>query len=67
MDKPAITSAPRHTTHEQARDIRARAWSFAFDCFNRRKGQGGSQATAPEDAKVRSKHDSRADKAIIPE
>ena len=52
---------------EQVRDARAHAWAYVFECFHHREGQEGGHATAPEDAKVRSKHDSRADKAIIPE
>jgi hypothetical protein len=38
-------------TSEQARDFRARAWSYVFECFNRRNGQEGGPATAPEDAR----------------
>ena len=31
-----------HIPQEQARDIRARAWTFVFDCFRERKA-----ATSP--------------------
>jgi hypothetical protein len=48
---------------EYPRDARARAWAFVFDCHRRRKDEGGT-ATAPEDAKGRSKHDSRAGNSI---
>ena len=38
-------------SQEQARDARARAWLYAFDCFNRRDGKEGGLATATDDAK----------------
>jgi hypothetical protein len=34
---------------EQARNARARAWSFIFDSFNRREGEEGGPATALKD------------------
>ncbi len=33
---------------EQARNARARAWAYVFDCFHRRNGkEGGPAITAP--------------------
>jgi hypothetical protein len=50
-------------TSEQVRDVRARAWSYVFECFNRRNGQEGGPATAPDDG-TKVKEDSA--NAIIP-
>jgi hypothetical protein len=49
---------------QQARDARARMWAYAFDCFNRRNGNVGGPAAAPDSAKGGSS-DSSA-KASIP-
>jgi hypothetical protein len=51
-DTPRIAVRPLpSTTAEQACDVRAGAWAFVFECFNRRNGQEGGPATAPDDAK----------------
>jgi hypothetical protein len=38
-------------TPEQTRDARARAWLYAFDCFNRRDGKEDGPAIARENAR----------------
>jgi hypothetical protein len=56
MRSPAVSYAPRsNATPDQARDVRARAWTFAFECYAKKEG---SRPGAPDDAKG-SKHDSR--------
>ncbi len=38
-------------TQQQARDARARAWAYIFECFHRHEGEGnGSTIAAPDDA-----------------
>jgi hypothetical protein len=54
------------TVIEQARDARARAWAYVFECFNRRVNQEGSPTLATlEDTRGDSKYDSRT-KPTIP-
>jgi hypothetical protein len=53
-------------SQEQARDARARAWAFVFQCWQE-KQEGGRDLTTLTDTRGDSKHVSRADKAIIPE
>ena len=36
---------------EQARDARALAWAYAFQCFHSRVDEEGGPYTAPDDAK----------------
>lgn len=50
---PEIVCTPAPgITPEKARDARARAWAYVFDCFNRRNGkEGGPAKTAPDAAK----------------
>jgi hypothetical protein len=42
---------PTGVSSERARDARARAWTYVFECFNRRNGKEGGPATAPDDPK----------------
>jgi hypothetical protein len=51
-DAPRIVLRPNpNITTEQARDARANAWRFAFECLNRRAEQEGGPPTAPDSAK----------------
>jgi hypothetical protein len=52
VSNPRIVLNPREgLTPEQARDARARAWAYVFDCFNRRREQeGGAAISATDDA-----------------
>ena len=52
-------------TSEQARDVRARAWSYVFECFNHHTKKKAAPAGGPDDAKERSEDDSSA-KTRIP-
>jgi len=63
VPEPAITYAPRpDTTPDQARDIRAWAWAFVFDC-HAKKNAAGMTSTNGDDAKKGSlKHEVRATK-----
>jgi hypothetical protein len=36
---------------EQARDVRARAWSYVFECFNRHTKKKAAPASGRDDAK----------------
>ena len=38
-------------TPEQARDIRARAWAYAFECFNCRNGKEAARPGGPDDVR----------------
>ena len=38
-------------TSEQARDVRARAWSYVFECFNRHTKKKAAPASGRDDAK----------------
>ena len=50
MDSARVGSGPHPSiTPEQARDIRARAWSFAFRCWQEKKEATG--AVGPDNAK----------------
>ena len=49
-------------TSEQARDARARAWRYIFDCYERKIAAGAS--ASGEDAEGGSKHDSSARPSI---
>jgi hypothetical protein len=40
-------------TSEQARDVRARAWSYVFECFNRHTKKKAAPASGPDDAILR--------------
>jgi hypothetical protein len=50
MDSPLGTLKPTpDLALEQARNARARAWAYVFDCFHRRNGkEGGPAITAPD-------------------
>jgi hypothetical protein len=52
-----ITHDARHSSaaSDTTREVRTRAWAFAFDCYAQKEG---SRPGAPDDAKG-SKHDSR--------
>jgi hypothetical protein len=59
MDNACVTHHPHSgITAEQARDIRARAWRFVFDCYERKKA---ARPGGPDDAKE-SKNDRTATK-----
>ena len=36
-------------TSEQLRDVRARAWSYVFECFNRHTKKKAAPASGPDD------------------
>ena len=44
---------------EQARDARARAWAYVFECHSRRETEKGGPTTSRPDAAKESKNDSR--------
>jgi hypothetical protein len=50
-------------TSEQLRDVRARAWSYVFECFNRHTKKKAASGSGPDDAKEsdvsRHKHHNR--------
>ena len=50
-----------HRTSDQARDTRARAWAFVFECYHKKEG---SRPGAPDAGK---EINERSGKAIIPE
>ena len=62
MTSARIVHTSPSITPEQARDARARAWAFVFQCWQAKKG---AHPGAPDDAKEGSRDDSRA-KSIIP-
>jgi hypothetical protein len=37
--------------HKEARDARARAWAYAFECFNRRVSKEAAPESRPDDAR----------------
>jgi hypothetical protein len=47
-------------TPEQARDARALAWSYVFQCFHRREGQEGSPSLAALDDAMKGSKSDRA-------
>ena len=52
MPESSVICVPRiNTTPDQARDIRARAWAFVFDCHAKKEAAPESR---PEDAERRS-------------
>jgi hypothetical protein len=51
-------------TLEQARDARASAWGYVFQCFRRREGQEGGPAIAAPDSPERRKVEIRAGSSI---
>jgi hypothetical protein len=53
MNSRRITISPNaDTTHVKAREIRARAWAFVFECL--RAKQEGGPTTAPDNPERRS-------------
>ena len=63
MPESSVICVPRiNTTPDQARDIRARAWAFVFDCHEKKEAAPESR---PEDAERRS-NEIGADEASIP-
>lgn len=53
------------TSQEQARDTRARAWAYVFQCFHRREGQEDSPSPAAlDDTRGESQFGSRTDNSI---
>ena len=61
----AITYVPKgDLTAEQARDARARAWAYAFQCFHSRASKEGGAPTAPDNTRGKSKNDSRIEPRI---
>ena len=56
MPESSVTCAPRiNTTPDQARDIRAWAWAFVFECHVNRNAAGVT-STNGDDAKGSLKH-----------
>ena len=53
MDDTSRVVAYPHSgiSSEQARDIRARAWAYVFECFARHKREAGTGTNYGEDAK----------------
>jgi hypothetical protein len=39
-------------TPDQARDIRARAWAYVFECFARSEKEAGAETNGGEDMKL---------------
>jgi hypothetical protein len=60
MNNIRIASHP-DAIPDQARDIRARAWSYVFDCYAK-KNAAGVSSTNGDDTKGRSVDDFRATK-----
>jgi hypothetical protein len=61
MRSPGITYTSGSFSAEQARDIRARAWAFVFDCYRRKK------EAAPESRPdARKENPNASGKASIP-
>ena len=65
MDSTSVVYRPvPGIAAEQARDTRARAWAFVFDCYAK-KNAAGVTSTDGEDAKKGSlKHEVRANTSI---
>ena len=52
MPESSVICVPRiNTTPDQARDIRARAWAFVFECHSAKKNAADVTSTGGEDAK----------------
>jgi hypothetical protein len=51
-------------TSEQASDVRARAWSYVFECFNRHTKKKAAPASGPDAGK---EINERSGKSIIPD
>ena len=49
--RQVVSDAHSGISPEQARDARARAWAYAFQCFHRRNEQEGGPYTALDDRK----------------
>jgi hypothetical protein len=57
MDSARVVHRPHSgISQEEARDARARAWAYVFDCHRKHVGKEGGPATAPDDRKG-PKHD----------
>jgi hypothetical protein len=48
---PVIYTLCPDASPEQARDVRARAWTFIFDCCAKKKGGAGHTANDPKEIK----------------
>ncbi len=65
MNSARIALNPRQDlTAEQARDARARAWVYVFQCWRKKQNAAGMTSTNGDDAMRGSKHDRAKD--IIP-
>ena len=51
MSSSRIPYANGSSSPEQARDVRARAWSYAFQCFERHKRREAAPECRPDDAR----------------
>jgi hypothetical protein len=66
VNSPRAISRPTSgISAEQARNARARAWAYVFDCW-RKKDAAGMTSTHGDDTKGRSVDDFRADEASVP-
>jgi hypothetical protein len=54
-----IHSSTASVTPEQARDARARAWAFVFECFYRHEQEGVSERGSEDDASNGFTHEER--------
>jgi hypothetical protein len=53
MTNPRLVLRPKSGISSQSRDVRARAWAYVFEVFNRCEEVEGGPAAAPSDAKRR--------------
>ena len=51
MSSSCIPYATGSFSPEQTRDVRARAWSYAFQCFERHKRNEAAPESRPDDAR----------------
>ena len=60
MHSPRKATTPGHSaTSQHARNARARAWAYAFDCYHEKEA-ATSPVSRPDDEKGRSSNDSLA-------
>ena len=65
MSRPRIATRPDPgLIADKARDIRARAWSYVFSCFERHQSKEGGHETASDSRKGGSENDSTATASI---
>ncbi len=63
MSKPRVTYVPRRdVAPEQARDLRARAWTYVFGCYEAKKKAG--ERDAGDGTTKGSEHDVRPEDSI---